>query len=310
MEQKPVIAISAATSFTGAWIAKTLHEKGWKVIAHTAEKQNECTGILAKRIRLLGLLDEPVIFGIRAEDGSMEALIRRVRPGVWINHHHWMAGFRSPGYDRKKALEIGVDPLTGLVKALSDSDCKGIIQTGSYFEPGEAGRGAEAHITPYAQSKCDVWRALHAEAAGRGLALSKCVIPDPVGPLENEDRLIPLMIKKARSGDELVMNAPNICADRLPVEYLARVYDWLARGLLDGNSSIARPSGRVSTNLAWVQFVNEELITKRLGLAACPVRVNADPALEKLGDHRNNKEEAAKIDWDASWDFYARHING
>ena len=295
------IALTGASSFTGIWIAQAFARDRWELHAHTLGEGGATGGLPAIRMRVLAQHAEHVHLGLRAEAGELAHWIRQNRPEIWIHHHHWMESFRSPQYDTARADAVGLDPLVGILDALRESGCRGIIHTGSYFEPGEGGQPETATATPYAVSKRKVWLEMKRLAAERGIPLAKCVIPNPVGPLENEDRLLPMMISKARAGEPLMLSSPKSQGDQLPVFELARCYLKLAEGLIGGaGPQVARPSGWVSEIEAWVEHVNAELIVKRLGLPGLRIEKGSAPS---TAQHRNS--EPVSVDWPAFWGRYA-----
>src|SRR4051812_46069365 len=106
------VALSGASSFTGLCIARELHGQGWSTHALYSSARETYVGLRAARLAALDGRAE-LAFGIRAEDGGMEAWIRRHRPEIWVHHHHWMEEFRSPSYDRARSDQVGLAPLAG-----------------------------------------------------------------------------------------------------------------------------------------------------------------------------------------------------
>jgi len=299
------VAVSGACSFTGLWIARALKDKGYAVLAHISEQPDECVGLKGIRLKLLHDIAN-VTFGIKAEDGSMLTWIRENKPDIWIHHHHWMPNFRSPDYDLDKALEIGVKPIPALVSELANNACKGIVYTGTYFEPNEGGKSEHDEVTPYSNSKALVWKGLKAEAEQKHLPVSKCVLPDPVGPFENEDRVIPLLIKKSLNGEQFALMSPRAIGDRVSVFHVAETYCSLVDGLLDGRAQIVRPSGWVGPLDEWIKLVLEELVKRQLGIKPCSVIKNESP--KKPGVLMNSKSEKLNINWPSVWKQYAEWL--
>ena len=300
----PVVAISGASSFTALWIARALQANGWRVHALCHRRRDAYTGVRALRIGLLREWSE-VHFDLRAEDGGLARWVRRHRPAVWIHHHHWMEAFRSPAYDVGQAKKVGLDPLPELVTALAHERAAGIVHSGTFFEPGEGGNPPATPSTPYARSKREVWEALAQQAGAAGLRASKVVIPNPIGPLENEDRLVPSLVRSSLQGMRFTLGAPDSVSDYLPVNVLAGVYVTTARELLAGRAQIRRPSGLLATARDWAHAVARDLIERRLGLEPCPL-MEADEG--RAASFRNPDSEREAIDWDSVWDDYARWI--
>ena len=309
--ERPRVAISAASSFTGTWIARAFHKAGWTVLPVCSRPAAAYSGVRRARIRFVQEC-APVHFGGEAEDGRMAAWIKKHRPHIWIHHHHFMENFRSPDYDIERALRIGLGSLPGILEAVASGGGVGVVYSGTYFEPGEWGQVWQAAApSPYALSKALLWDALCLECELRGLATSKIVIPNPVGPLENEDRLIPCMIRHAEAGSALHLRAPGQIVDNLPVEDIAAHYVLAATRLLNRRAAaVIRPSGRISTALDWVQFAGAELVERRLGLPLCKLRYDRLPARARADSPADagatNWSDAS--DWTKAWDFYALRL--
>lgn len=301
----PSVAVSGATSFTGAAIACAFAARGWRVAALCPRRADEYTGLRAIRLALMqGASEICVHHEIRAEDGGMVTWVREHRPTIWINHHHHMENFRSADYDTEKADRVGILPLEELTVALVESGAKGIVHSGTFFEPGEGGTSAE-RATAYGRSKQRVWEALRECAAARGLSLSKVVIPNPIGPFENADRVVPILIRAALAGEAFSIRAPEAVSDYLPGTALAERYVEVAERLLGGEAMLARPSGMIINLARWAEVISRELIAERLKLRA-PQLVVA-PSGEPT-DYRNPVNEQMRIDWNSVWDHYADEL--
>ena len=103
------------------------------------------------------------------------------------------------------------------------------------------------------------------------LNLAKVVIPNPIGPMENEDRLIPILVENARKKSTFKIRSPEALSDYLPASSLGEIYVHLANQLVeqkeyDPSPSIVRPSGETQNVRDWTGIVNQELIKERLQL--------------------------------------------
>jgi len=309
--KRPRIAISAASSFTGSWIARAFHAAGWKVLPVCSQPASAYRGIRRKRIELVQECVS-VHFDCEASDGSLAAWIKEHRPQIWIHHHHFMEDFRSVHYDLRRALSIGLGSLPGILDAFAAGDGVGVIYSGTYFEQSERGQAwQDSTPTPYAQSKTQVWEALCFGCEKRELGLSKIVIPNPVGPWENQDRLIPCMIDHAESGAALQLRSPRQLVDNIPIDELAALYVESARQLLSArDQKVIRPSGRISSALNWIEFAGKELLEKRLGLPPCKLEYERSSvkACDDTLTFTNPGSEAKPIDWNNFWDSYAANL--
>jgi nucleoside-diphosphate-sugar epimerase len=300
---KSSVAISGATSFTGLWIAREFANQGWQVHAQCSQLLENYTGLRRLRAELLRDIAS-VQWNRKVED--FPTWIREVKPKIWVHHHHFMKDFRSQKYDSAQAIEVGLKPLPAIVDALAESGCQGIIYSGSFFEPGEGGVSRTSVPTPYAESKKAVWEELQKLAGEKRIPVSKMVIPNPIGPFENEDRLIPQMIEKSKQGQPFRLGAPASVSDQLPITYLAQDYVRLAEGLIQGKSQMARPSGWVCSVEELVHTVNQELIVKRLGLPPCSIETAEKPGIPTSFINSQNEREG--IQWSEVWDHYAEWV--
>ena len=296
----PTVAVTGVSSCTGFWICRAFLASGWTVHGLCSQPKSEYSGLKALRLSQLGK-DILLHYELLAEEGKLSSWVRAHRPGIWVHHHHFMDYFRSANYDLSRAALVGIQPLAELLSSLKQVECSGIIYSGTYFEPAEGGKTLGTSVTPYAQSKHDVWTALHGGATQLDLSCSKVVIANPIGPLENDDRLIPQLLRTARSNESFHLSFPENISDNIPVTVLAQSYVKIAKKLLEGSSHIVRPSGWVGTNSDWLAEINEQLIRKRLGYPACTITT---PSNKSTTPHHlaNPRNERVAINWNEIWD--------
>lgn len=299
------VAITAASSFTGLWILEAFASGGFKTAGLSSRASSQGGDLSSRRLQRAEQACT-IHYNIESSSGSMEKWIREHKPHIWVHHHHFMENFRSPQYDLQKAFEVGVKPVGAIVAALSEGGCKGIIYSGSYFEPGEGGDRAPFNRTPYSESKKRVWEELGVHCAKFGIPLSKVVIPNPIGPFENEDRLIPFLLQAASKGTAFKVTQPEATSDNIPWYALAETYVEAAQDLLQGKARVVRPSGKVSTVLEFVNEVQAELIVKGLGLGPAQLDIAQNPPAPS--HFANPSGERRDVDWNYAWSEYARLI--
>ena len=296
------VCITGVTSFTGCWIARHFAEHGWTTFGFCSKPQGRYEGLQQKRLSMIENSVE-IHFSLPAEGDALKDWIQHHKPDCWIHHHHYMSNYRSNDYDWNEFERTCLLPLEGLVAELATNGCRGIIYSGTFFEPSEGGSDRPTP-TLYGQSKWVVWQKLQHLCHERKLLLSKVVIPDPVGPLENQDRLIPTLIDKARRGELFELRQPMAIGDHLPVFELATVYHELGKTLLAGNGRIVRPSGWRGTNHDWIAVINSELIVSRLGFRRVDINAIGGTAQDVVAGYENPISEAIAIDWRRLWDRY------
>src|SRR4051812_32405919 len=101
------IAITSASSFTALWIAKAFHEAGWEIHALCQSDRSAYSDLRLRRIELLEGWAK-VHYSVGVLNGAMEKWIRSEQPDLWIHHHHFMDGFRSPKYDLERSRSFGI----------------------------------------------------------------------------------------------------------------------------------------------------------------------------------------------------------
>ncbi len=286
--------------------------KGFKISGLCSQERGTYTGLRKQRLEIVEKLGVSLKYGLDVKAASTIEWIDKEKPDLWIHHHHWMQDYRHSNYDLNRSYDIGIQPLPEIVQALSRSNCRGIIYSGTFFEPGEGGQMISAKITPYARSKHDVWEALTKWAQIHSLSVYKIIIPNPVGPLENEDRLIPEMLNHSKNKKSFALRSPWILSDYMPAETLGDVYASLALKIIQSKSAflspqILRPSGNISKLADWAQFVRKELFIKRLS-QDLPIEIPPSTAPVAQIGHHNPEREHIEINWDYFWDQYAHWI--
>jgi nucleoside-diphosphate-sugar epimerase len=287
--------VTGISSFTGAALAQALADEGWAVAGVLSQKRAAYTGLREERLASL----EGVVFhqGVNAASDAFFDLIRDEKPDALVFHHHHMEAFRSPDYDVKAAHALTIAPLESLCAALRDAGTKGVIHTGTVYESGEGGRGDGEAVSPYAQSKTDTWQALKED--GDGLLLARVIVPNPIGPLENDDRLGPILLALAKGErtEPLTIRSPDDVVDFIPAADLGRVYAHAANEIVEGKASIHRPSGCVITVRQYVERFSDWVIDEVLGLPKPTVGFAAPAPEPRIA--RNPESESLKIDWRA-----------
>lgn len=291
---KRSVAISGASSFTGLWICEYFARKNWDVHAIFSQSKNSYSGIKEHRISLLPSSVHKH-FGTSAESGSMAQWILEFKPQIWVHHHHFMENFRAASYDTEAAYRVGLDPLAEIYKNLKRVAI-GMIFSGSYFEPGEGQRNGWEPETPYGETKQRIWQFLEEKGRVDGFPISKVVIPNPVGPLENRDRLIPKMYEAVERGIEFEVRRPDDEQDFIPADALAAVYEQAARNQFEKKAAVFRPSGKVSRIGDFCDEVKKQLIPS--------VQIKKFSMAERPRMLKNRLDEAVACDWARFWKWY------
>jgi UDP-glucose 4-epimerase len=269
------VAISGASSFSAVWIAEALKVNGFTVAGLCSSSMSVYAGIQKKRLdrfRDFGSLH----YGLSTGSPELMEWIREYRPNIWFHHFHFMENFRSENYDYERAVRDCVLPVGQLLEVLQEIGCRAVVYSGTSVEPKESGV-AFHDATPYARSKERVWEELEKHCAGSSVVLSKVVVPNPIGPLENRDRLIPQMISNALNG-KILSVIPDNRMKNVSVFELAEKYQEAARLAAEGTARVFRPTSESFRVDEWTAIVNTDLIVGQLKLPPC----KTEPALNSI----------------------------
>jgi UDP-glucose 4-epimerase len=285
MTEKRVL-ITGLSSFTGAHIARAFVDAGCAVAAPLTRSLAEYeTPEIKERIKYSGVshLVENCAFGSE----NFIKFMKHFEPQVLINHGAPIKNYRKPDFDVKKCVSESTLQLDVVCTLLADFDGK-MLHTGSLFEK-DLELEQEAY-SAYGSAKTEVWEKIKSAASHEGLPLHKIVIPDPIGPFENKDRLATVFFHKWKKGEKVEVHNPEFVWDRLPATWLAQVYVQAAQDEETKGHKIYRPSGFTDSNRAWAK----KLITvfeKKSG-KTCPGFVEKGDAVGS----RVNTEECAELD--------------
>lgn len=262
------VLLSGVSSFTGCYIARALVDDGHEVIATLTRSQKEYTDpVLVERIKhsKVSHFVENVSFGSE----SFQKSIQQLKPQAFINHGLNISGYRSPDFDIQKCVSNATVNLESTFEKLVEAKTL-FIHTGTVFER-QDDRNYPAY-SPYGEAKSLIWEKIQDCAEDLGLAISKVMIADPIGPYENRDRLAPILFKKWKSGEAVEVMNPDFIWDRLPVEWLAQVY---VRAIKNGTGRLYRPSAFVASNLDWVKIL-EKIFQEKSGITTTQIKTKGD----------------------------------
>jgi nucleoside-diphosphate-sugar epimerase len=304
------VLLTGASSFTGAWFAQALAERGHRVIAVFRRQPDEYDGLRASRVALVRACSESV-HGLSFGDDRFLDLLRSEKIDVLGHHAAEAAAYRDPDFDVVGALRANTFRLRAVLQELRRSQGRAaIVLTGTFFEHGEGvGEEPRRAFNAYGLSKGLTASVVDHYAGVEGFPYGKFVIPNPFGPLE-EPRFPAYLVKSWKASETPVVATPAYVRDNIHVSILAGAYvrfvEEMGAGPPRGRMN---PSGYVETQGAFAQRFADEM-SGRLGLS-CPldfsdqadfpeprVRLNTTPARLIVPDW---DEKAA---WDAIADFY------
>jgi UDP-glucose 4-epimerase len=297
------LLLTGASSFTGAWFATELADRGHEVVCPVrSDRYDGVRGDRVERVRSSCRVVPGVVFG-------GDAFLRLLGEGGWdvvCHHAATVAGYRDPGFDVPAALAANTRSADRVAAAAPR-----LVVTGSVFEPGEGEGDAELRaFSPYGLSKCFTAESFRYHCGRAGTSFGKFVIPNPFGPLE-EERYTTGLVRAWLRGEPGSCRTPDYVRDNIHVSLLARAYALFVEGLPAGGWTAALgPSGYRESQRAFTERFARE-VGGRLGLAA-EVRFEEQEAFEEPVVRVNRDElEGGSLGWDeqAAWDRLAAYYD-
>jgi nucleoside-diphosphate-sugar epimerase len=303
------ILLTGASSFSGAWFARTLAAAGHQVTAVLGSAP-EAYGDPLRRARVAwGVEGCEAIVGPRFGDDAFLSLLR-ARPFDLLAHHGAMVtNYKSPDFDTSAAVAENTRNLSALLDALKANGGRRVLLTGSVFEGGE-GAGSEGlpDFSPYGLSKSLTSRMFAYYCRRAGVHLGKFVIPNPFGAWE-EPRFTGYCMRAWLKGETAVCGFPLNVRDNIHVGLLAKAYAAFAEGLPETPGfSRLNPSGYPESQGAFTVRLAEAM-RPRLG----------KPCAVELKNQTDFPEPMVRINTDvvrpdaygfseaAAWDEMARY---
>jgi nucleoside-diphosphate-sugar epimerase len=290
------VLLTGASSFTGYWFARALHEAGVHVVASLrAAAASYREGARAERVKRLRSVAEIVD---EAPFGSDRFLDLAKASGYDLLCHHAarVGDYRSPDFDIAGALADNTRNLRAALDALARGGLEGVALTGSVFEQDEgAGEAPLAAFSAYGLSKGLTAAVVGHRCREFGLRYAKFVIPNPFGPLE-EPRFCAYLIRAWRKGETARVNTPLYVRDNIHISLLARAYaKFVGEAAAGEGRAKLNPSGYVESQGAFAE---------RFAAAMRP-RLAMDCRLE-LAAQTDSSEPLMRVNTDST----ARYVGG
>jgi nucleoside-diphosphate-sugar epimerase len=288
------IVLTGVSSFTGYWFAKALAEGGHDVVAPLRGSLQSYGGLKAERIaKLNGLVD----FRYGIEFGNQTFLSLIEEGGDIIGHHaSEVTNYKSMDFDVYKALQSNTKNINIVLECAKKSGFKGIVYTGSVFEPTEGvGQHPLQAFSPYGLSKGLSASMIQYWANYQDLKYGKFVIPNPFGVLE-EERLTAYLFKSWSAGDVPEIKTPLYVRDNIPVDLLAIEYLNFLNKFNNSHSETdyfhCSPSGIVGSQREFIELIKkktEEHTKKKINIKFGTqqefneplLRINQTPSLDR-----------------------------
>jgi nucleoside-diphosphate-sugar epimerase len=295
------ILITGPTSFSGAYFIEALSKSGHDVVTTFTQSLDSYTGVRrlrAEKAARFATIHEGVSFG----DEAFLELVTRESFDVFCHHGAWTKDYNSIEYDFESAFSTNTRSLNVVCKSLADRGCRKIIVSGSIFEEGDE------LFSPHGLVKKMTAQTMEFYGNHFGMHVSKFVIPNPFGALDNP-KLIDYLGREWYAGRVPCIRTPLYVRDNLPVDLMARGFSHWVQECPDtvGKSSYS-PSGYISTMGEFVSKVASEM-RERLGLK-CAFELGVQTDFSQPMVLVNNAPlQHLFEDWDESafWDDLAVH---
>ena len=295
------ILITGPTSFSGAFIIEALAKAGHDVVTTFTQSLDAYTGI--RRLRAEKALQHAtahmeVSFG----DERFLSLLGEESFDVFCHHGAWTHDYNAIDYDFESAFATNTRSMNRVCEALSKNGCQKIIVSGSIFEEGDE------LFSPHGLVKKMTFDTTKFYGTHFGMQVSKFVIPNPFGPLDNP-KLIDYLGREWHAGRTPCIRTPLYVRDNIPVTLMALGFVYWVENCPStvGTSSYA-PAGYISTMGEFVERVAGEL-RRRLGLD-CAVEMGAQTDFSQPMVLVNDTPIQHQFpEWDESgfWDQLASH---
>lgn len=215
LKLKGPIVVFGAGGFIGVNLLKTLLSYRDDVFGISSNPKNNWR-FLANHIKFKKLLQCDITDPLQVKD-----IVAREKPQTVINMAAYGAYSKQREY--KKIYETNFNALVNLIESLKEIGFSSFVQAGSSSEYGlnSDGPNEEDELMPnshYAVSKVAAYNSIKYYGKIEGLPVISLRIYSAFGPWEEPDRLIPMLISKARHGDLPELVEPKVSRDFIFVD--------------------------------------------------------------------------------------------
>ncbi|VXC01751.1 NAD(P)-dependent oxidoreductase [Brevundimonas sp. G8] len=299
------ILLTGVSSFTGAWFARALAERGHEVQG-TLQRPVDTYGP-AHQARF-GFMESAGVSLLASHPFGHDAFLQTLAEGfdVLCLHGAYVHDYKSLDFDVVGAVQANTRNLREVVSLAKQSGVRRLIATGSVFEEGEgAGEQPLGAASPYGLSKGITWALFRAYCERADLPSAKFVIPNPFGPYE-EPRFCAYLMRCWTNGQVARVNTPSYIRDNIPVRMLASAYvDFVARAAAAEPVLYCRPSCYVESQGSFAaRFARE--IGPRLALET-PLSFAVQTEFDEPRMRVNTDRDTVNHDEASCWDELAAY---
>jgi len=307
------VVLTGASSFSGLWFAQALAAGGHDVVMPLrATSIDSYSGIRAARVARLQSLGRVVLGMEFGSDAFLAWMHEESTPDIFCHHASFVTGHKDEGFNYEQAFLENVRRFPDLAALLKAGGCKGIVYTGTYYEPDE-GVGSILHeaFSPYALSKSLSYSVIRYYAQRNGLPIGKFVMPNPFGPFEEKGFTF-AMIQKWLANQTVCVRTPDYVRDNIHVDLLALAYEAFCCRIQTGAKQFLRtaPSGYVESQGEFARRFQREFIG-RTGLS-CPLEIGSQVDFSEPLVRHNSEPAAPRFpQWSeqTSWDNIIARAN-
>ncbi len=306
--------LTGATSFSGLWLSRALHARGFEVVAPVRRAAANYTDVRAERVAALAQVAE-IVEDVEFGSAAFVKLVETTGCDVLCHHAAEVTNYRSPEFDVAAALAANTRGFPAIAELMKARAFKAVIGTGSAFEPdGGAGEVPLRAFSPYGLSKAFTNATLRYWCDLAGLPFGKFVIANPVGPYE-EPRFCAYLMKTWAGGQTPAVRTPDYVRDNIHVDALARTYAaFVAEVAQNGRSAQLAPSMYVESQGAFAERFAREVgkrVAKPCVVKLCVQTDFTEPMVRINTDHVNYA--ALGFDETSAWDeivaYYSSRLN-
>ena len=299
------VLITGGSSFTGFWFVRALSMAGHEVFAtFTKSDESRYQDIRGQRVREAVSYCTPVWNCEFGDDNFVNLLKNHNDWDLLCHHGAYVRDYKSLEFDFAEAVKSNTKGIDVVLPQLVKANCNRVLLTGSVFEQNEGvGEQPLRAFSPYGLSKGMTEDVFRYWTGHFGLKLSKFVIPNPFGPME-EKRFLAYLMGKWMNDETASVSTPDYIRDNIHVSLLAQIYCRFAEEVVAGTSRDQfNPSGYVESQGTFAQRVAHEM-APRIGKACDLVlakQTSFDEPIMRVNIDRATTD-AVKWDETKAWD--------
>ena len=219
------VLLTGVSSFTGFWFAQKLYEEGYKVVCPLPRKENDYSDLKLQRLELL---NRHVNLIYECPYGSAKFLnLCKDHYDTLCLHGAYVMGYASGQFPLTQAISENLKSTEKVLESLFSKGCRRVVWTSSVFEDAVTLNGTKSSKPSwyrYALSKYLSYVAISELCRSSSYELSRIVITNPFGPLEDKKLSYHLFNSFLNKEKEFTIKTPYYVRDMIHVQNLAKIY--------------------------------------------------------------------------------------